>query len=304
MKHVLIEPSSKAYSSSFDALIQYFDQHPHLGIQFHDASKLAPYDLMEYDGLWKSMGTQFRHKRDVPLIHEYLSLSTGTFPHFKNQIKKIANVKPDLRIFLNRHVKEGFHFQDDIAYCYRDMGIDELFFRSQEVRKEFDFVYIGAMTKARKTAELLRYFKYENKQRSILMIGAVPDDIHREFSQITNITFTGKIPYTEVPSYASQAKYGMNYIPDEYPFNLQTSTKLLEYLAMGLEVVTTEYAWVRTFTEETGVQLIQVDEDLSNLEERLVSSPRAGNQSDKVERFKWNEVIRNSGIEQKLQRIL
>ncbi|MFG6495279.1 glycosyltransferase [Fictibacillus sp. UD] len=304
MKNILVEPTGKSYSPGIWAMIKYFDQRPELGIKFHDASKLKHYQLNDFDGVWKSMGTHFSKVNGLPLIHEYPSLSTGAFPHSKNWIKKTFNVKPDLRVFLNSQVKEGFDFQDNIKYCYRDMGVDDIFFHRSSGNKEYDFVYIGSITKARKIPTLLRYFKNENKKRSILLIGDVPDEIHQEFSGISNIHFSGRVPYEEVPKYATKARFGINYIPDQYPFNLQTSTKLLEYLAMGLDVITTDYKWVRTFMEKNEIQLITVDERLSNLEQQLTSYQSPVTSSLNMERYLWDGIIKQSGIEEQLIKIL
>lgn len=39
----------------------------------------------------------------------------------------------------------------------------------------------------------------------------------------------------------------MNFIPDQYPFNIQTSTKTLEYCASGLGVISNRYYWIENF---------------------------------------------------------
>lgn len=95
-------------------------------------------------------------------------------------------------------------------------------------------------------------------------------------------------------------------MPNIYPYNLQTSTKLLEYLAMGLEVITTEYLWIHHFMKENHINLIMVDEKLTGLEsvikkhERNLSEKKVNN----VEKFKWKHVIEQSGLEGKLLNIL
>ena len=71
--------------------------------------------------------------------------------------------------------------------------------------------------------------------------------------------------YKEVPQIASQAEYAINYIPDKYPYNLQTSTKLLEYVAMNLKIVTTNYKWVNEFEKEKGMQFYKISQDLREL---------------------------------------
>ena len=75
------------------------------------------------------MGIDVCKKNSIPIIHEYASLSTGMLPKLKNKVKESINSKPNLRIYLNKYVKEGMGFHDDIDYVYRDMGVDDIFFQ-------------------------------------------------------------------------------------------------------------------------------------------------------------------------------
>jgi len=52
-----------------------------------------------------------------------------------------------------------------------------------------------------------------------------------------------------------RARYGLNLVPDRLPYSEQTSTKLLEYCAVGLPVVSTDYRWVRGFAQQHGARL-------------------------------------------------
>jgi len=55
------------------------------------------------------------------------------------------------------------------------------------------------------------------------------------------------VPYAEVPQQLRRARFGLNLVSNIQPYNQQTSTKLLEYCAVGLPVVSNDYAWVRYF---------------------------------------------------------
>ena len=50
-----------------------------------------------------------------------------------------------------------------------------------------------------------------------------------------------------MPHQLRRARFGLNLVSNIEPYNQQTSTKLLEYCAVGLPVVSNDYAWVRYF---------------------------------------------------------
>ncbi len=62
-----------------------------------------------------------------------------------------------------------------------------------------------------------------------------------------SVTCTGRVPHTDVPHQLRRARFGLNLVGNIEPYNQQTSTKLLEYCAVGLPVVSNDYAWVRYF---------------------------------------------------------
>ena len=77
-----------------------------------------------------------------------------------------------------------------------------------------------------------------------------------------NTLFPGK----RYRHYLSRARFALNYIPDEEPFNAQTSTKFLEYAAMRIPVITTNYFWISEFKERYGGNYFILKEDLSNMD--------------------------------------
>jgi glycosyltransferase involved in cell wall biosynthesis len=222
----------------------------------------------------------------------------------KNKVKKIINSKPDLRIFLNEFVKKGMGFNDQIDYIYRDMGVDDQFFHYKDSIKKYDCVYVGSISKARGIPHLLEQFKSKYKHLSLLVIGEVPNDIYSDYSICDNIIFTGNLSYEDVPKIASQAIYGINYMPNKYPYNLQTSTKLLEYLALDLKVVTTDYFWIHHFMKENQLNCITVNENLDNLDSFIKSQEKEPNLVNDMEKFKWTNIIEQSGLTEKLLKLI
>lgn len=296
MKKILMLSRGKAILPEINAYKKYITDY-----QIVDSRELDIIDFTEFDLIWKFMGTDIFRKLDIPVIHEYASLSTGKFPKLKNEIKRVFNIKPKVRIFLNKNVKNEFGFNDKIPYIYRDMGIDECFFIKNE-RKNYDFVYVGSMSNDRGIVNILEKFTQDLKNSSLLMIGEPDKSIYEAYKKYSNIVFTGKLKYQDVPKIASQAEYAINYIPDKYPYNLQTSTKLLEYIAMNLKVITTDYLWVNEFEKEREMKFYRVLNDLRELDEKNLRNFNFKNTNIK-DRL-WKNIIDKSKVKKQIDKII
>ncbi|MFC1566855.1 hypothetical protein ACFL4A_03330 [bacterium] len=298
MKKILIINKQKAHLPEIKAYQKYFNDKS--DYFFYDSAELKDFNENDFDAVWCFMGVD-KQERKIPTVHEYASLSAGKFPKLKNLIKKKINTKPNLRLFLNESVKDGFGFADNVAYIFRDMGVDESFFLVNE-KKQYDFVYIGEINFDRKMHKLLRKFANELKQYKLLLIGNCADDIFAEFKDEPNIYFEGKIPYYEIPKLASLAEFGINYIPDIYPYNLQTSTKILEYSAMGLKTISISYKWINEFEKKHEGRFLKVREDLSDFTYERIRDFEY--KSADVKSLTWDNIIKNCGLEEALKKIL
>jgi glycosyltransferase involved in cell wall biosynthesis len=100
--------------------------------------------------------------------------------------------------------------------------------------------------------ELLHQIAVHRKDWSLVFIGPCDTDISR-FSGLENVFFAGKVPYAELPVHAARFDVGI------IPFIVNDLTvsvnplKLLEYLACGLPVVTTDLPEVRKFAEYVSI---------------------------------------------------
>ncbi|MBU9712167.1 glycosyltransferase [Evansella tamaricis] len=296
MKKILLVRGEKAFLPEIDAYLNYLNAVQ--GVTAFDSSTIdGSFSINEFDVIWEFKGLGGMKVKDQLLIHEYASLSTGIFPTIKNGLKARINPKPDLRIFLNARVRNGFPFNDEIDYCYRDMGIDESFLQQKNNRKEYDFIYVGAVSKDREIDKLLNKFVGKNNGK-LCLIGNVENEIYNDYKENKNLIFTGKIPYHQVPKIASKGVYGINYIPDKYPYNIQTSTKLLEYLALDLKVITTDYRWVREFEKENECKFYKIsnefDFDLKKLQNYKFKS--GINMND----YLWGTILEKSNIMNKI----
>lgn len=253
-------------------------------------------DLSDVDVEWHIMG-MCRDKMfsQSILVHEYASLSAPPFSKIKNRIKRRYSCKPDLRVFLNEHVRSGLGFCDTVPAIYRDMAVHNNFFCQSDFtdRKEYDFVYVGAMDRSRRLDQLLDFV--ESLQATIVMVGAPSRNLVERYGRCDNIHFCGKVDYLEVPAWICKAKAAVNWIPDVYPYNVQTSTKFLEYLAAGIPIVTTRYKWVEEFVfGNPGLPVFYLD-DVPNLIASQFTWDRAT--AEKALHVpRWKELLDSSGI--------
>ena len=221
-------------------------------------------------------------------IHEYQSLSTAPLANIKDLIKRNINKIPKGRIFLNEIVRNGTKFTDKVPYIYRDMGVDIELFQKQNDNFIYDIVYSGSIL-GRKglIEEILRLAKIGFK---ILIIGEVQNLILENFRNYNNVKFVGKVKRSELPELYSKCMAGLNYTPDIYPFNIQTSTKTLEYLASGLTLISNKYQWIDNFSNRHSIKYINTNnlkkiDDLKKIE-----------YTNDFQEFEWSNVLEKSNL--------
>lgn len=301
MHKILFIDTEKSYLPEIPAYLKYFNNTS--DFQAYTSTEICkPINYEEFDIIWEFKGLGGITPKNQLMVHEYHSLSTGNFAKTKDLLKKKINKKPDLRIFLNEKVQKNYNFGDETPYIYRDMGVDKSFFDIERTNKEYDFVYIGSVTKKRKIDKLLDAFVKRNNGK-ICLIGEPDKEIYEKFKNYKNITFTGRVSYDEVPVIASKGIYGINFIPDVYPYNIQTSTKVLEYLALGLKVVTTDYLWIREFEKENGCVFYYFNKNHLKIDLKEIEN---FNYLSNVhpEKFLWENVIQNSRISDIILKLL
>ena len=293
MKTIVFERKPNVYLPEIIAYINYIENNISEFSAF-DSEQIDDYNPTDFDIVWRFMGLDIRGTGRT-VVHEYNSLSTGNFSSIKNKIKQTINIKPDARIFLNETVKKGFSFIDDIPFKYRDMGVDSIFFQHRKKNEpEYDFVYAGSLDRGKIIFSVLNHFRTTLKTSTLLIIGDVPDDLLKEYKNTYNIIFTGRVPYEEVAVLISKARYGLNLMPDKYPFNLQTATKVLEYCASGLPIISTDYSWIRQFERKKNGKFFFLNYNLENF--TIENLEKHSFQTPKVDDYKWETVINNSKI--------
>ena len=147
----------------------------------------------------------------------------------------------------------------------------------------------------RKLDSLLKIFDRGHlKSHSILLLGKDGDGLVHSFGHCKNILFQGAVPWSEVPAWLARACYAINYIPDEEPYNAQTSTKFLEYASMKIPVITTKYYWISEFRERYGGNYFMLKDDLSNMTWDRITG--FSYEFPNLNSWRWEERIRASGV--------
>lgn len=217
-------------------------------------------------------------------VHEYQSLSTGSNAKIKDKIKKWVNRKPAGRIFLNSDVKERFGFDDNVPYIYRDMGVDDIFFQKPNDNPEFDIVYCGSIVGRVGLVEIL--IKLSEKYK-VIVVGEVEQETALLFRK-ANITLTGRLERSQIAEIYKNCRFGLNYTPDLYPFNIQTSTKTLEYLASELGVISNRYYWSEKFFKNIGYVPSWIDSN-GNVDELNINVKKID-----MKCYSWDNILYNS----------
>jgi hypothetical protein len=225
-------------------------------------------------------------------IHDYSSLSTPPLCNVKDLIKKYLNYKPNLRIFNSKLIKDHMNYNDKVPYIIRSQGVLKNFFQKRPKKFSYDFLYSGSI-ETRKGLEKI-FFKYLKLGFSILVIGKVSNTYKMKFSNFTKIKFLGPKKYTHIHKYYKMCNYGLNYIPDEFPYNAQYSTKFLEYSASKLNIVSNKTFYEKNFKKYKikifMMKIFITAKDLKNSKFQHIN----------LLNYEWNLVLKKSGILKKL----
>ena len=252
-----------AYLPELDAYVDFITSHGHQAL-VHDTGATVPLNAQV---VWWMCGrvpsAEARRLKNAFHIHEYASTSAPPHAWLKDFVKHWTQPKPDYRLFQNGWVRERMGFDDGVPHALRDMGVGQTFFDTAAPAlpepayanadedtaparippNEFDLVYLGEMNRLLPFVPLLQ--SIHEAGRTLLLIGDVPQALRAQLP--ASVTCTGRVPYAQVPQQLRRARFGLNLVSNIAPYNQQTSTKLLEYCAVGLPVVSNDYAWVRYF---------------------------------------------------------
>ena len=267
-------------------------QHP--TVQTFESTDLQTYSPTDYDILWHFMGQDIKGQGNY-VVHEYNSLSTQPFASTKNFIKRMINARPDQRVFLNEIVSKAFNFKDSVPHFLRDMGVDDAFYSTKlSHTPQYDFICVGGLNREPTISQFLEHFSQKMSDATLLLVGDAPAILKQRFRHAENITFKGRVSYQDIPNLMAQAKYGLNLMPDIYPFNIQTATKVLEYAALNLPIISTNYQWIKDFENDYKTTCFKLSANMENLS--LQKLHQFEFKIPDISSLRWHNVIEQSGI--------
>lgn len=189
---------------------------------------------------------------------------------------------------MKRYIVSNYGVQPDKICVYR-CGYDANLFRHDrsarsQTRKELGigeedilFVYSGGMHKWQKVDDSLRLFNnyhhYNSKSKMLVLTG--DGDMlsemmsQEEFSSIRDVVVSTSVPFQSVPTYLNACDVAF-LIRDNHVMNAVASpTKLAEYLACGLPVISSEVSkyWVEKEAEQYLLMADSktINEDIDNV---------------------------------------
>ena len=177
-------------------------------------------------------------------VHEYASASVGRWPALKDRIKRWRHPRPDHRVFLSEWVRKRMGFDDGVPSTLRDMGVPASFWDAKVTQApDHDLVYLGEMGRLAECFGALQALSQAGLR--LLLVGSVPPALRPRLAALPGITLAGRVPQADVAAWLLRARAGLNLMPERLPLVQQTSTKVLEYLAVGLPVLSNDYPWAR-----------------------------------------------------------
>lgn len=207
---------------------------------------------LQFDGLERNvtilvrfMGFEFfqsklRRGADI-VIADYPSASTGNFRRSKDWVKRQFNARADLTVACGEYVLH--HSTPHVApYVTREMG----YFAENvhpQTNPDYDVIYAGSLNRPG-TRDAI-----ERLSRLGLKVAVASGDT---LSNLPAVTHHGNLNIADLYELYSRCRLGLNVVPNSLPFALQASTKVIEYCAAGLGVITSQSPWIRQFQTNRG----------------------------------------------------
>ncbi|MDH6019774.1 glycosyltransferase family protein [Vibrio splendidus] len=220
----------------------------------------------------------FSLKTKALFVSEYNSLSTGRFCFLKDVFKRLFNKKSRIPIALNEYVRDRLLMPK--GTLLRPMGYFKELVKERGCI-EYDVVYSGTL----KRPGVIDCLKGMARHGFHVAVIGSDDDLG------DNITSLGRLSLEEVYEIYSKSNYGLNFTPNCFPYNKQDSTKVIEYCAAGLKVITNRYEWVESFERKIGATFFYIDdgyskEDISDFD---FCTPL-------LKEYDWFNIIESSGL--------
>jgi glycosyltransferase involved in cell wall biosynthesis len=263
------------------------------GVKAEVFRRPRPHELRDFDVEWHFTGLdRLPRQKGRIKVHEYTSSSIPPCARWKNRLKRQFNMRPDLRVFSDRFIRDAFAFRDEVPTFYRPAPAVASGFLdcAPSSEPEFDLVYLGTLHRSRRAVPMLRRVMDRLPEARLLVVNGLEPFL----PPAERIHYTGLLPYEEVPQALRRARYGLNLVPNRFPFHRQASLKLAEYAAVGLRVISTDYPWARQFEAERRGRFFFLSPGMRNLSE--ASLAEFDFRGPHLHGLRWEEVLDQSGV--------
>jgi glycosyltransferase involved in cell wall biosynthesis len=241
MKVFILHPGKANYPEI--AAYRDFLEKKHFEVYEGDVAAYASFPHHKECVLWCLMGLY----RQLPparfVIHDYRSLSVGRLASLKDGIKRTLNIRPDLRIFQNKRMRDAMKFRDGVPSLFLPMGVpDWIFGITDDASSDIPsgrFCYIGEMSRERGFHKVLSAYRVARKETTdtLILVGKPEHEIFEAFKNTDGIEFVGRMPQVDALRIVRKSEFAICYFPYHRPHCYQTPTKLLEYAALGKKII-------------------------------------------------------------------
>jgi hypothetical protein len=237
--------------------------------------------MMGFHPFWKSAG-------DCSILVEYHSLSTGRLRRLKDLVKRALGTRGDWYIALDQNVVKRLRLPADRTLI-RPMGVPNALLTQRTLStREFGAIYAGSVGRPGVLEHLCQLAALG---LPVHVYGNTPEAGASLRSRSANIVPHGVVPQDVVIEAMLTLEFGINYTPDRHPWNAQDSTKVLEYAAAGLKIITNRYAWVNEFEAAREARFLDI-ESVRSLDEIQRFDFVTPNVAD----LEWSQVLDRSRL--------
>ncbi len=247
--------------------------------------------------LWCIMGFYVKKLEAKFIIHDYRSLSVGKFKRFKDFLKNKLNSKPDLRIFLNQRVEQVMSFNDSIPNCLLDMGVPDWIFEIEPAKDiKGTFCYIGEMSLERGFDKVLDSFlNNRSKDQTFVLVGTPEPAILDKYEDQKSLNFTGRVSQKRALEIVKACDFAVCFIPYHRPYCYQTPTKLLEYAALGMNIICNDSP-----SNTLALKELEIDCAVTkkNIFDTLVLKKTTYRSPCAIQNLSWEKVINKADLDE------
>ncbi len=234
------------------------------------------YSLMKH-GMGMTDNNFFWSTYMNPTIYEFFKRSSfkvydiaerrATNPLLNENVKaweRKAVREADL-VIVDNHItmKDYQYLNPRIQYIPQGVNLDTFFLSESSTEREY-IGYIGNLHFAIDYDYLKKLIQL-NKKEKFLIIGGILEEAAKSIIQMPNVTYIPQIPKVELNSYLAKIKLGLiPYIINDHTVGIYP-TKLFEYLAAGVPVLSTPLPEVVQYADNDYMRISAEPIDLSNL---------------------------------------